>query len=500
ASGPEKAYEREDFLNDSKRMFAVARIPVLLLGLAGGLFVFLWSRQLWGAWGAAISTLLYAFDPSLLAHSSVVTTDVAIATCTVATLYFFWRTSQRLTAGNAAGFVIAFSLAQTAKFTAVLLVPVVIALALWHLVRHRRTGGRMLGLIAVAGVASIVVLWGAYGFRFAAAADGSGGFFTANVVREWQAKEDIRRLGPDAAEEQQLWARRSATAGGAKSLILVAKRYRLLPEAYLHGVAFAGASTVLRTAFLNGEFSSFGFATYFFWTFLYKTPLPAIVAIAAGLFFALRRRPAGIEFLLVPAAILLAVAVLSRFNIGHRHILVVMPLLYILAGSLGALWDRRRAVWIPVAGAVLALSSSIVFAGRPALMPGNHMAYLNEIAGGPRRGYVRINDSNFDWGQDLARLGRWVREHGVAEPIQLAYFGTADARVYGIRFRPASPVAPLRPGYLAISTVEYIGLYAPPAERDRWPRALERANAQLFDSAGYSILIFKLPDRGPSSQ
>jgi hypothetical protein len=46
-------------------------------------------------------------------------------------------------------------------------------------------------------------------------------------------------------------------------------------------------------------------------------------------------------------------------------------------------------------------------------------------------------DSNIDWGQDLIRLKDWMAAHGVDE-IDLAYFGTADPRAYGIRFRKVS--------------------------------------------------------------
>ena len=123
-------------------------------------------------------------------------------------------------------------------------------------------------------------------------------------------------------------------------------------------------------------------------------------------------------------------------------------------------------------------------------MFGNHLAYLNEIAGGPRRGYVRINDSNFDWGQDLQRLGAWLDENGIEEPIDLAYFGNADPRAYGIRFHLPDPLGPLRPGYLAMSTAEYIGL--PYRDRDIWRRYLQRADAKLVDTAGYTILIFRI--------
>ena len=136
-SGPDREWTPSDFLNDSQRMFIAGRTPVVLLGVACGVFVFLWSRELWGAWGAAASTLLFAFDPSFIAHSALVTTDVAMATFAVATMYFFWRACRNPTIFNAAAFVISFGLAQTVKFSGIFLAAIVIITGFWSAIAAR---------------------------------------------------------------------------------------------------------------------------------------------------------------------------------------------------------------------------------------------------------------------------------------------------------------------------------------------------------------------------
>jgi hypothetical protein len=483
-SDAEIVHAQSEFLNDSRAMFIAARLPIILLGLAGGAFVFLWSRELWGLGGAAASTVLYAFDPSIIAHSAVVTTDVALATLAVATLYFFWRAMDRATAGRIASFAIAFGVAMTVKFNGILLVPIIFILALFRWRERKRAAM----LIVVAGVSSIAIIWAAYGFRFSAAVDGSAYFHTENVIRWWQVKHDLEELGPSATKSQEQWVRENANVNGSRALVQFAWRHHLLPEAYLHGIAYTGATTLLRSSFLNGEYSHWGFASYFFWTWLYKTPIPLLILTIAGVLVAWRQLPHGAVYLVVPAIFFFVAASSSGFNVGHRHVLVVLPFVYILCGSLGAM--RRPASHWAIAIALLAVSSSVVFAGRPALMFGNHLAYLNEIAGGPRRGYIRINDSNFDWGQDLGRLGDWYRRNRITEPIALAYFGNADPRVYGIPFVGADPYAEPRPGLLAISTAELIGLVTPD-DRDRWRQYLKRGNARLIGRAGYSILIYR---------
>ena len=67
----------------------------------------------------------------------------------------------------------------------------------------------------------------------------------------------------------------------------------------------------------------------------------------------------------------------------------------------------------------------------------HHLAYFNEIAGGPANGWRLLVDSNLDWGQDLKRLARWMRTNDVPR-LKLSYFGSADPAYYGIEAQAAS--------------------------------------------------------------
>ncbi len=59
--------------------------------------VWRWSRRLWGERGALLSLLLCVFDPNLLAHARLVTTDVWIALAFTVVLYLFWRFAEEPT-------------------------------------------------------------------------------------------------------------------------------------------------------------------------------------------------------------------------------------------------------------------------------------------------------------------------------------------------------------------------------------------------------------------
>jgi hypothetical protein len=78
----------------------------------------------------------------------------------------------------------------------------------------------------------------------------------------------------------------------------------------------------------------------------------------------------------------------------------------------------------------------------------HHLAYFNELAGGPDHARRLLLDSNLDWGQDLGRLKSYLDARGEKQTC-LGYFGHVDPRVYGIEFSfpPTEPT----PGRCAVS-------------------------------------------------
>jgi hypothetical protein len=83
----------------------------------------------------------------------------------------------------------------------------------------------------------------------------------------------------------------------------------------------------------------------------------------------------------------------------------------------------------------------------------HHLAYFNELAGGPDGARRILLDSNLDWGQDLGRLKTFLARRGV-ERICLGYFGHVDPAVYGIAYsfpptHPASGTCAVSANFLA---------------------------------------------------
>ncbi|HEX9162506.1 MAG TPA: glycosyltransferase family 39 protein, partial [Thermoanaerobaculia bacterium] len=451
---------RSAFLNDSEAMFRRARIALLLItGLGLAAIIFAWSRELWGSAGAALSTALFCFDPNFIAHCGLVTTDAGVSLFMTASVYFFWRATRRRSLFNISGFAIFTALAAVTKFSSLLLAIIIPVLAIVA-VRQRAIGVAHLFAIVLAALAvTVTVIWSVFEFRF----DATHGLLP------------IRSL---------------AKPGVFGSSLLFANDHRLLPQPYLFGLARMRAD-VARPSYLRGAKLEHPSRTYFLWTFLTKTPLPAIAAIVAALVVAIRKRPIGLAYLLIPAAIYFVVAIAAGLNIGHRHLLPMYPLLYVLCGILSVRW---------LIACVLSLVSCLVVFTPWDPMWGHHLSYFNELARGPRHGWEIVSDSNVDWGQDLPRLATWLRSHRVDEPVNFVYFGSADPQYYGIRYvnvgggyvaADAVPADQVRaPGWLVISVTQYSGAAAPTAAT--WRVFAADHHARLVGRAGYSILIFRI--------
>lgn len=75
--------------NDADQLFFWAKVQIILLALLLGIFVYRWSKELFGFEAALASLFLYCLDPNILAHSQIVHTDIAFSA-----LFFLARPGQ----------------------------------------------------------------------------------------------------------------------------------------------------------------------------------------------------------------------------------------------------------------------------------------------------------------------------------------------------------------------------------------------------------------------
>ncbi len=294
--------------------------------------------------------------------------------------------------------------------------------------------------------------------------------------------------------------------GPAVPLLRFLHSTRLLPEAYLYGAAYVAKKGMVRASYLRGRYSMSGFPDYFAWAFAIKTPLATLALAALGLAALIARWralssgdrssrrlaiPPLVWGLLVFAIVYLAALHGSALNLGYRHLLPVMPLVWLLAG---AAWprpaaddaaddadasSRRRQLGFGAAVAVLLAWLGI---GTTA-SASRQIGYFNESIGGWRQGHRYLADSNVDWGQDLLRLAERLRREPPTGPWWLAQASDPPLPRELAELGPRSLLGrgslapdpqPIAAGLYAISATELLGVYRPLAREDAWrdPRLL----------------------------
>ena len=431
--------------NDADRLLYRARFMIVIWGVVLGVLLFAWTYEWLGFASAIVVLAFYTFEPNLVAHSALVTTDFGVTCFMFGAVYFLWRASRHFTTSNvlgAAGFV---ALAAITKFSAVLLAPIGAVLLLIALATDcAMTSRRAAMLVAASAGATVLAVWAAYGFRYRPAPS-SGWVFTLDAI-------------PNVASVPWLAA-----------AVAWVDAHHLLPNAYSEGFLFSQASVRILPAFLDGTIKPGGWWYYFPVAFVLKTPVSLLVLGAGGLALlaSRRRRFDGLTtaFVVVPPVVYLAAAMTSGINIGVRHILPVYPfVLLVAAAAMRELAAHRRPL-ARVAIAVLALA----WAGEFVRAYPYPLAFFNVLAGGPKNGFRHLADSNLGWGSNLKPLKQWMDRHDVRD-INLAYFGSADPAYYGIQatYLPGSATyledhiaRPKLPGYVAISPTVLDGVYLP---------------------------------------
>lgn len=106
------------------------RLPFLLMTAGFVVVLYLLGCRLVGRAAALGGTFLFAFDPIVLGHAHYVTTDVGFAFCTTLLMLALWDYLQRPTWPRALACGLALGLVLGAKFSAVVLLPVIPVLAL----------------------------------------------------------------------------------------------------------------------------------------------------------------------------------------------------------------------------------------------------------------------------------------------------------------------------------------------------------------------------------
>jgi hypothetical protein len=395
-------------------VMAWARLPFPLLATLLGAVIYVWGRKLLGEPAALGAVVLYVLDPTIAAHSYLVTTDVGFAAFALLFLFALWTYLERPERTRAICAGLAMGAMLGAKFSAVALLPVAV-------------------LLVVAAV-----VWPIEGGGAAPAYAG------ASERSDRKASRATKRDRPDDSMRPR---RAQRYAVDLLLMGLVAAAVVDLLYLFSGGLYFTGLGLVNADhqpgylMFMAGQLAE-SFTTYFAVAYLLKEPLPSIGLALVGFVLLWRTRRLTILhrlFLVAPPVVLFIGYTAGAADLGIRYIIPILPFAFLLGGLALATLMHSPGLWRR--GVAAALSAWLVMAAVGIWPDG--MSYFNELAcfdtparigldGGSQCGTRWLDDSNVDWGQGLMQLKTWLAQHAAGRAVHVSTFGGFPPQAYGI--------------------------------------------------------------------
>jgi 4-amino-4-deoxy-L-arabinose transferase-like glycosyltransferase len=530
-------------INDNKadKIIFLSRIFPIILTLLLILCVYLWSKKLVGPLWALVPTFFVALSPNIIAHGHYVTTDIGATLGFIIGLWSYSSYLQKQTKKSLILAGVAFGFSQLLKFSTFLLIPLFLFFSLvnWWFKSHQKELPifsknslkillkNILNLLVIFFIGYLLV-WLVYII------------FTINYPLEKQVSDTESILKSFAGGPDPQWRKCPPYGIGMRCLANIDIWMSSIPiirglAQYLLGVLMViQRSAGGNTAYFLGDISGAGWWYYFPIVYLLKEPIPSLILVALGIFLAVRNlyhqtkekrtnrfynylyEKFDLFAILSTAIFYWLYSIKSTLNIGFRHILPTIPLLYILATVSIKNWidnqnqNERDFPWYQK---ILSSFKDIVrkslkitlvvfllvwlFAETIIASP-YFLSYFNQIGKGVWGGYQYVTDSNYDWGQDLKRLKIYVQKNNI-DKIAVDYFGGGDVSYYlsdKAVLWWSSKGNPLNEGvkWIAISANVIQSAKANPTkgyvleEQNTYPWL----NQKPYARAGTSIFIYKL--------
>ncbi len=429
--------------NNADQILEYVRIFPILLTLLTVVLVYVWAREFLGDEWGLLPAFLFGLSPTVLAHGHYVTTDIAAAFGFLLAIIAFVRFLNSPSRSRLIAAGIALGIAELTKFSTALLIPSFIFLSLCYVlgeaIRKRYSGNSerpfrffvsrafsRIGQLILIFLIALAVIYVIY----------------AVTTLHYPVEKQIHDTKTILASFSPAWAGNFITQLAGHDLTKPIAQYLL-------GIAMVlQRSSGGNTAYFLGSVSNFGWWYYFPVVFLLKEPVSSLlligIACIMGLVVLFRKSPFGLkrmrrlgeylgihfgEFVMLCTVLFYWLySIHSSLNIGVRHLLPTLPFLYILATIGIQRWIRgngKNYLWKTVLVTFLACW----YLGETIMAYPYFLSYYNEIGGGTSNGYRYITDSNYDWGQDLKRLGTFVKEHRIKK-IAVDYFGGGDPKYY----------------------------------------------------------------------
>jgi hypothetical protein len=351
------------------------RLISIFISILLALYVLQWSTQLYGKMAGLFSLSLLLLCPNTMAHSQLAGTDVYSFFIAIAFCFHLWKYNK--TNDYWQLFLLAFFLAlgQIAKQSLLLFYPMVLLLLFNKKNNIRYRFVNLFKVITTVAIVSILVI--------------NIGFLFNNTGKKWG----------DYNFASQRFQKLQQTFTVFNNLPIP------LPQPYVQSFDYAAfneetppgiekKSSYGQGYLLGKPVGGKPYPTYYLICIAYKLPIATIIIlIAAFIFYFINRKQFSFVnnevFLVIPALFfLVAMSIGNSMYLGVRNVLLILPLLFVFAGSIvNWIWQRRSTKII--LGSLLCWQFISVAKYFPHFIP-----YTNEFIWDKKNAYKIFGDAN----------------------------------------------------------------------------------------------------------
>lgn len=344
------------------------------------LYCFLFSASLTSPPVATIVMALVAFDPNVLAHARLVTTDVYATIGFIATLYHCWKWLEKKENNHFYYWCIVIAIAQCCKANNILLYPICFLIILVTALQNsgffslRRFLPKLIIFVAVQLliINACFLFSGPWGCSLSQLPLSSN--FFKSYQTGWLSKIPIPFSKTYITSFDLIQYERETFDGTAWNYLLGALRYKK------------------------------GFWNYYLVCYVLKTPLLSILLTASGItYLFITKKIVGMLFGWWPGVVVFIFLSMSSIQNGYRYLLPV-NCLFLVFSSFFLTYMAKKTVLLPLLLLLGSLATAI--AGFP-----NYLVYTNVLVRDKKMAYRFLADSNFNWGQRKSYLDAYMRTH-----------------------------------------------------------------------------------------
>ena len=347
----------------------------ILASILLGLLIFRWTKELYGETPAFFSFAFYLLCPNFLAHGIFVGTDIYASLFLTASFYFLWKYFRQ----NKMVFFLLFSLsvafAQISKFSMIflfLLIPLVLIIRYFFGIRNSQKVHSILKLLLVFFCINMFIISAAH-------------LFYQMFI---PLKDYSFRSGMFLQVQKYL---------GFLPMPLPSSYIRSMDAVmYFDSIGNGVYESISNPPYILGHYNAHGIWYYYFVTLFFKIPVATLLIWIASLILFIKKfsRASFLRnelFLLLPVAFyLIYFNFFYATQLGIRHILIILPSLFIFSGSLYSWVIAKRKKWIIYVLMIYQLIS--VASYFPHFLP-----YTNEFLWNKKMAYKTLADTNIGY-------------------------------------------------------------------------------------------------------